>query len=118
MLTKEFRDEHSEVPWRDIIDMRNVLVHGYYVASPLFIWETYQKDLPPLRESICQYIEDVKRQVASLQNELTELKRQHELDHSMQELNSKRSELELEAAEYEKNVGSLGLTFQVQGENN
>ncbi|MBO4346071.1 MAG: efflux RND transporter periplasmic adaptor subunit [Lachnospiraceae bacterium] len=57
-------------------------------------------------------IEEVKRQVASLQNELTELKRQHELDHSMQELNSKRSELELEAAEYEKNVGSLGLTFQ------
>ena len=63
MLTKEFRDEHSEVPWRDIIDMRNVLVHGYYVASPLFIWETYQKDVPPLRESICQYIEDVKRLV-------------------------------------------------------
>ena len=60
MLTKEFREEHSEVPWRDIIDMRNVLVHGYYVASPLFIWETYHKDLPPLRESIDQYIKELK----------------------------------------------------------
>ncbi len=29
MLTKEFRDETPETPWRDIIDMRNVLVHGY-----------------------------------------------------------------------------------------
>lgn len=29
LLTKEFRDDHPEVPWRDIVDMRNVLVHGY-----------------------------------------------------------------------------------------
>lgn len=34
MLTKEFREEHPEVPWRSITDMRNVLVHGYYTASP------------------------------------------------------------------------------------
>lgn len=27
--------------------MRNFLVHGYYTTSPLFIWETYTKDLAP-----------------------------------------------------------------------
>ena len=27
LLTKEFREEHAEVPWRDIVNMRNVLVH-------------------------------------------------------------------------------------------
>ena len=59
MLTKEFREEHPEVPWRNIIDMRNVLVHGYYVASPLFIWETYTKDLKPLREQVRGYIEEL-----------------------------------------------------------
>ena len=36
MLTKKFREEHADVPWRNIIDMRNVLVHGYYIASLLF----------------------------------------------------------------------------------
>ena len=56
MLTKEFREEHPETPWRNIIDMRNVLVHGYYVASPLFIWETYINDLIPLLEQIRRYI--------------------------------------------------------------
>lgn len=55
MLTKEFREEHPEVPWRSITDMRNVLVHGYYTASPLFIWETYTKDLLPLKEQISKY---------------------------------------------------------------
>ena len=29
LLTKDFREKHSEVPWRDIVDMRNALVHGY-----------------------------------------------------------------------------------------
>ena len=44
MLTKEFRDENQDTPWRDIIDMRNVLVHGYYIASPKFVWDTYVND--------------------------------------------------------------------------
>ena len=52
LLTKDFRDNHSEVPWRDIVDMRNVLVHGYYTTSPLFIWETYTKDLPVLLQQV------------------------------------------------------------------
>ncbi len=52
MLTKEFRLEHPEVPWRDIIDMRNVLVHGYYTVSPQFVWETYTNDLVYLKERV------------------------------------------------------------------
>ncbi len=42
LLTKEFRKEHPEVPQRDIVDMRNVLAHGYFTTSAIFIWETYQ----------------------------------------------------------------------------
>ena len=49
LLTKEFRSEHPQTPWRDIVDMRNVLVHGYFTTSPLFIWETYTNDLPLLQ---------------------------------------------------------------------
>ena len=59
LLTKEFRDNHPEVPWRDIVDMRNVLVHGYYTTSPIFIWETYTKDLPVLLQQIEQYIKEL-----------------------------------------------------------
>ena len=59
MLTIEFRKEHLQTPWRDIIDMRNVLVHGYYTVSPQFVWETYSKDLGPLREQVKQYIAEL-----------------------------------------------------------
>ena len=59
LLTKDFRDRHSEVPWRDIIDMRNVLVHGYYTTSPIFIWETYTNDLPILLQQVTQFINEI-----------------------------------------------------------
>ena len=59
LLTKEFREEHSQTPWRDIVDMRNVLVHGYFTTSPLFIWETYTNDLPLLLEQINEYLKEV-----------------------------------------------------------
>lgn len=61
MLTKEFRDETPETPWREIIDMRNVLVHGYYIASPKFVWDTYTNDLPVLREQVEGYLQALAR---------------------------------------------------------
>ncbi len=61
LLTKDFRSKHDEVPWRDIVDMRNVLVHGYYIASPRFVWETYQNDLPSLMEAVIGYIDEIEK---------------------------------------------------------
>ncbi len=64
MLTKEFCADHPDTPWKDIIGMRHVLVHGYYTTSKNFIWATVQQDLPVLRPQIEAYIaeEQAKRQ--------------------------------------------------------
>ena len=37
----------------------NVLVHGYYNTSPLFVWETYTNDLPFLKEQVEKYIAEL-----------------------------------------------------------
>ena len=52
MLTKEFREQHPEMPWRKLIDLRHVLVHGYYQIKFETIWNIIQKDLLPLKEQI------------------------------------------------------------------
>ena len=57
MLTKEFRDLHKEVNWRQIEKMRHVLVHGYYTVDPESLWETIEKDIPELKPWIERYIE-------------------------------------------------------------
>ena len=61
LLTKDCRDNHPEVPWRDIVDMRNVLVHGYITTNASLIWDTYTNDLPYLQEQITRYIEELNK---------------------------------------------------------
>jgi len=51
-LTKEFREQHSEIEWRDIISMRHILVHGYYQTKDNIVWDTVKNYFPPLKEQI------------------------------------------------------------------
>ena len=57
-LTKEFIASYPEVPWRDIINMRHVMVHGYYQINPSILWETINNDLISLKEAVERYLED------------------------------------------------------------
>lgn len=59
MLTRHFREEHNELPWRLIVSMRNVLVHGYAQVSDADLWQTATNDIKPLREQVQRYINDI-----------------------------------------------------------
>lgn len=59
MLTHHFREEHSELPWRLIINMRNVLVHGYAQVSDADLWQTATCDIKPMREQVERYLSDI-----------------------------------------------------------
>ncbi|MGE0601677.1 MAG: DUF86 domain-containing protein [Dehalococcoidia bacterium] len=45
-LSTELRSEHPEIPWREMIGMRNVLIHGYDVASTDILHAVVTRDLP------------------------------------------------------------------------
>lgn len=53
-LTKEFKNAHPEIEWQVIIDMRHILVHGYYQIKDEIAWKIIQKDLVPLHEQVQQ----------------------------------------------------------------
>ena len=58
MLTRHFRETHPELPWRQIISMRNVLVHGYAQVSDADLWQTATNDIQPLCEQIQRYLSE------------------------------------------------------------
>lgn len=60
-LTNEFKDSHSSTPWKMIIGMRHVLVHGYYQINRKDILATIRNDLPILRTQIKSYLEEFDR---------------------------------------------------------
>jgi len=47
-ISDSFRDTHPELPWRDIVDMRHRLVHGYFEIDRDRVWKTVREDLPGL----------------------------------------------------------------------
>ncbi|MBR4147254.1 MAG: DUF86 domain-containing protein [Bacteroidales bacterium] len=59
MLTKEFRHEHPQTPWREIVSMRNFIVHGYNVVDKTEVWSVIENDLGPLKQQIEQYISEL-----------------------------------------------------------
>lgn len=59
MLTKEFREARPQTPWREIVNMRNFIVHGYNVVDKNEVWSVIQDDLIPLKQQIEDYIEEL-----------------------------------------------------------
>lgn len=57
-LSRDFVNQHTEMPWQDIADMRHHLVHGYYQVDSHIVWAVIQNDLQPLREQIVKYLTD------------------------------------------------------------
>ena len=59
MLTRHFRETYTELPWRLIVSMRNVLVHGYAQVSDADLWQTATCDIQPLREQVLRYLANI-----------------------------------------------------------
>ena len=61
MLSLEFKDSHPDTNWRIIINMRHVLVHGYFNITMPMVWATATTDLPTLRPQIESYIAELEQ---------------------------------------------------------
>ena len=59
MLTRNFRMNYPDLPWRMIIGMRNVLTHGYANVSDMKLWKTATEDLDSMYETIEHYLSDI-----------------------------------------------------------
>ena len=47
-ITEGLRLKYPEIPWRQMSDMRNRLIHGYFDVDHKLVWETAVRELPPL----------------------------------------------------------------------
>jgi uncharacterized protein with HEPN domain len=51
-ITPGFQNDHKEIPWKDIIAMRHLLVHQYFGIDLGEVWSTAHQDLPRLRQQV------------------------------------------------------------------
>jgi uncharacterized protein with HEPN domain len=54
----QYRESHRELPWKDIIGMRDWLVHGYAEIDWDKVWNTAVGDIPTLLTSLTTLVSE------------------------------------------------------------
>lgn len=56
-VPEEVRARFPELPWSDMADMRNVLIHEYFGADLTILWKTASIDLPAILPALRRVID-------------------------------------------------------------
>lgn len=51
------REMAPHVPWRQIVGMRNAIIHGYFSINWSRVWAVIQSDIEPLRSAVISLID-------------------------------------------------------------
>lgn len=57
-VPSQIQESFPSVPWRDMSDMRNYVVHKYWGVEHLRLWDTIHQDLPPLIPLLKKVLEE------------------------------------------------------------
>lgn len=52
LISESYKESHPEIPWFQMIGMRNRLIHEYFRIQADTVWKTIQEDLPGLIDLI------------------------------------------------------------------
>lgn len=51
-LSREFREQHPEVPWDDVAGMRDIIAHQYDRLDLDIVWQVIERNIPELLNMI------------------------------------------------------------------
>jgi len=51
-LPKDFTVKHSEIPWKEIAGMRDILIHEYFGVDLEMTWNVVEENLPDLKKKL------------------------------------------------------------------
>jgi uncharacterized protein with HEPN domain len=60
-LPRGLRDEQADIPWTEIIGMRHILVHDYFVIDTDIVWDAVERDLPDLKPKVERMLRELEQ---------------------------------------------------------
>jgi uncharacterized protein with HEPN domain len=56
-LPPEWRQKHSDVPWRAIAGLRDFVAHAYFALDLDILWNAIREEIPRLRQRVQEILE-------------------------------------------------------------
>jgi uncharacterized protein with HEPN domain len=60
-VSDELKARHADIPWSQIIGMRNILVHDYFGVDLEEVWSTTMRDIPDLKRKIEPLLQELNK---------------------------------------------------------
>ncbi|KKO19682.1 MAG: DUF86 domain-containing protein [Candidatus Brocadia sp.] len=55
-LSQEIREKHPDIPWKDMVGMRDKLIHQYFGVDIAGVWDTLEEDIPTLKSNLIKLL--------------------------------------------------------------
>jgi len=55
-IPKEIKKEHSEIEWREIAGLRDILIHRYFEVNTRILWDIVKNKLPDLKKKVSKIL--------------------------------------------------------------
>jgi uncharacterized protein with HEPN domain len=57
-LPTAFRSRHSDIPWKQIAGMRDILIHEYFDVDLILTWRVVKQELPSIKKRLADLLEE------------------------------------------------------------
>jgi len=58
-LPAPFKAKHSDIPWKKIAGMRDILIHEYFDVDLALTWRVVKQELSPIRDYLIIVLNDL-----------------------------------------------------------
>ncbi len=58
-LSEDLRNNYPQIPWRQMIGLRNRMIHAYFNIDLQILWEIIETDLPDLKSEIARILDSI-----------------------------------------------------------
>src|SRR3989338_8117274 len=56
-LSSEFKEKHKDIPWKEIIGTRDIMIHKYFGVDLEIVWDIIENNLPDLKKRMILFFQ-------------------------------------------------------------